>query len=99
MHTTHSLPEVFLNPAPKQMCAGKNNPQKLCLLYSVDSADVAWYYFKAGVTQAVIAEKLGLNRSKVIACPDEARRDGTVPPSVFATIVKTLDRPNWKKPS
>ena len=99
MYTTHSLTEVFLNPAPKQKCAEKNNPQKLCLLYSVDSADVAWYYSKAFIKQAQIAERIGLNRSRVIACPNEAGPYGTVPPPVFATIVKTPDRPNWKKPS
>ena len=46
--------------------------------YQLYSSRVAWYYFKAGMTQAEIAEKLGLNRSRVINILNEARRDGTV---------------------
>ena len=46
--------------------------------YQLFSSRVAWYYFKAGMTQAEIAEKLGLNRSRVINILNEARRDGTV---------------------
>ncbi len=39
---------------------------------------VAWYYYKTGMTQSEIAEKLGLNRARVITILNEAKRSGTV---------------------
>ena len=46
--------------------------------YQLYASRVAWYYFKAGMTQVEIAEKLGLNRSRVINILNETRHDGTV---------------------
>ena len=39
---------------------------------------IAWYYYKAGWTQNEIAEKLGLNRARVISVLNEARLSGRV---------------------
>jgi lsr operon transcriptional repressor len=39
---------------------------------------VAWYYYKTGMTQSEIAEKLGLNRARVINILNEAKRSGMV---------------------
>jgi lsr operon transcriptional repressor len=39
---------------------------------------VAWYYYKAGMTQEKIANRLGINRSQVIKILDKARREGII---------------------
>jgi len=39
---------------------------------------VAWYYYKAGMTQEEIANRLGINRARVIKILDNARREGLV---------------------
>jgi len=39
---------------------------------------VAWYYYKAGMTQEEIAKRLGINRARVIRILDHARREGLV---------------------
>jgi lsr operon transcriptional repressor len=39
---------------------------------------VAWYYYKAGMTQEEIANRVGINRVRVIKILDKARREGLV---------------------
>jgi DNA-binding transcriptional regulator LsrR (DeoR family) len=39
---------------------------------------VAWYYYKAGLTQEEIAKRLGVNRARVIKILDIARKEGIV---------------------
>lgn len=39
---------------------------------------VAWYYYKAGMTQEEIARRLGINRARVIKILDAARRQGII---------------------
>ena len=39
---------------------------------------VAWYYYKAGMTQAEIATRLGINRARVAKILDKARREGII---------------------
>jgi lsr operon transcriptional repressor len=39
---------------------------------------VAWYYYKAGMTQEEIANRLGINRARVIKILDTARKEGIV---------------------
>jgi DNA-binding transcriptional regulator LsrR (DeoR family) len=46
---------------------------------------IAWYYYKAGWTQNEIADKLGLNRARVIAVLNEVRQSGMVTIHVHGT--------------
>ncbi len=39
---------------------------------------VAWYYYKSGMTQEEIANRLGINRARVIKILDNARKEGIV---------------------
>jgi len=39
---------------------------------------VAWYYYKAEMTQGEIANRLGINRARVIKILDQCRREGIV---------------------
>jgi lsr operon transcriptional repressor len=39
---------------------------------------VAWYYYKVGMTQEEIANRLGINRARVIKILDTARKEGIV---------------------
>jgi lsr operon transcriptional repressor len=39
---------------------------------------VAWYYYKAEMTQEQIAQQLGINRARVIKILDQCRREGIV---------------------
>ena len=69
--------------------------------YQLYSSRVAWYYFKAGLTQAEIAEKLGLNRSRVINILNKTRVDGTVSIHVHGkdarlTELESAFKKNWK---
>jgi DNA-binding transcriptional regulator LsrR (DeoR family) len=52
---------------------------------------IAWYYYKAGWTQKEIAEKLGLNRSRVISVLNEARLSGRVSIHVHGTDARLSD--------
>jgi len=42
------------------------------------AARASWYYYKIGMTQGEIANRLGINRARVINILNEARKDGTV---------------------
>ena len=42
------------------------------------AARASWYYYKTGMTQGEIANRLGINRALVINILNEARKDGTV---------------------
>ena len=42
------------------------------------AARASWYYYKIGMTQGEIADRLGINRARVINILNEARKDGTV---------------------
>ena len=42
------------------------------------AARASWYYYKTGMTQGEIAQRLGINRARVINILNEARKDGTV---------------------
>ena len=42
------------------------------------AARASWYYYKTGMTQGEIANRLGINRARVINILNEARKDGTV---------------------
>ena len=42
------------------------------------AARASWYYYKIGMTQVEIANRLGINRARVINILNEARKDGTV---------------------
>jgi DNA-binding transcriptional regulator LsrR (DeoR family) len=39
---------------------------------------VAWYYYKAEMTQEQIAQQLGINRARVIKILDQCRWEGVV---------------------
>jgi lsr operon transcriptional repressor len=69
--------------------------------YQLYSSRVAWYYFKSGLTQAEIAEKLGLNRSRVINILTKTRIDGTVSIHVHGkdarlTELESAFKKQWK---
>ena len=42
------------------------------------AATASWYYYKIGMRQGEIANRLGINRARVINILNEARKDGTV---------------------
>ncbi len=42
------------------------------------AARASWYYYKTGMTQGEIANRLGINRARVINILNDARKDGTV---------------------
>ena len=52
---------------------------------------IAWYYYKAGWTQNEIAEKLGLNRARVISVLNEARASGRVTIHVHGADARLSD--------
>ncbi len=52
---------------------------------------IAWYYYKAGWTQNEIAEKLGLNRARVISVLNEARLSGRVTIHVHGADARLSD--------
>ena len=52
---------------------------------------VAWYYYKAGMTQEEIANRLGINRSRVIKILDRARREGIISIHVNSPYTNCLE--------
>jgi len=52
---------------------------------------VAWYYYKARMTQEEIANRLGINRTRVIKLLETARREGIVTIHVKSLFTNCLE--------
>jgi lsr operon transcriptional repressor len=52
---------------------------------------VAWYYYKAGMTQEEIANRLGINRARVIKILETARRKGIISIHVKSLYTNCLE--------
>lgn len=52
---------------------------------------VAWYYYKAEMTQEEIANRLGLSRARIIKLLDESRREGIVSFHVNSPFANCLE--------
>jgi len=55
------------------------------------AARASWYYYKIGMTQGEIANRLGINRARVINILNEARKDGTVTFHVSGEDAELMD--------
>ena len=62
---------------------------------------IAWYYYKSGMTQEEIANRLGLNRARVIKALEAARKQGIISFSIKGPYTNCLQLENdikerWK---
>jgi DNA-binding transcriptional regulator LsrR (DeoR family) len=65
-----------------------NNTIKECHEFYVR---VAWYYYKAGMTQDEIAKRLGINRARVINILEKARKLGIVSIHINSSYANCLE--------